>query len=1231
MKSRVRIAVAGVLLAVWGIGILPAAERGAVRGIVRDRDGNPLPGATVVLTRPGTGFAERGTLTSETGEFLLAELPPGAGYQLTIRLPGYQTISFSDLEIRAGETVQEAVTLYPGLTQRVRVTGQPDTIRSESATTQTTISGEFLAGLPVLGRDYQDILTLAPGVTDVNQTGNPNIHGARDTDVVTLVDGVNTTDPFTGHYGQELNIESIAEIEVITAGAPAEFGRAGGGFVTILTKSGGNEFEGSFKLFVRSRWLDGDGAGIDDPELRSGLGEARGFRDLEFTDLYPFLSVSGPIRVDRAWYYFAPEYVQIEEPVNAGTYAYVAHTRSTRATSKLTWQAAPSRKLTFTALFDRTREEDQGLTSRTDPESAYAFDRGGPTLTARWTSVPRPNLSLETTFSRFDQSFGVVPALDADTNRNGLLFTDALASLGGNADGFVSARERDPGEDFDRDGRYDVFEDFNHNRKLDACVFDERTGETVCLDDRDRDGRLTGMNGCEGREREDWNCNGRIDLEQDANMNGVADPEEDQGIPCANYLICPQGVVPGTRGNGRFDTEDRDGSGMLDVTPGGGDTPFPHWSDRDGDGFPDRGEFRSPEPPDRDYVRDLSTDRLSGPFWFDYRDERRRGTFREDLSFFRDDLLGSHDAKIGILFEREGFDRTRDQRGYFEIQPGGINPSTGQIGGTVGTLIPTRTRTRNAADGDHFGFYFQDTYKPLPNLALGLGLRFDREEVRSDGYEFFDPIRQREEFDVLMNLRGVEEGQNDLNADGILTYSLAADPLYGPNAHRVLLLASDLARLAVSRFTRHDFTTSIESARLAELGIEDPLLLQNGRPRQPEEFRITNHNLAPRLSLTWDPLSDGKSKVFASWGRFYGNLFLQTVVGEQGPDQLARYYAYDADGVDALGFPNNRAGARISAPPPSAFQVDRGMRTPFTDEFSAGVAREIAPEVSVSFTAVRRRFRDQLQDIDVNHSTRRPPFCKRTVTPGGFCDDFGRVEVPPPATGPRNTAQDEWHSDSYPDLYIHNPNFNQIYRVGNTNYQDYASYEIQLVRRLKRRWQLDASYVFSRARGQAESFLSESGDDPAITELKDGYLDYDQRHVAKFHAVAYLPGDWQIGGGLTWASGLPFSFINRFGSHDNLQFRQIRRLFGRSDPATGLFLEEERNAHRSPATYDVNVRTQRNFVLGKAAAGAFFEVFNLLNRDDIRVYEIDNHFRFDQTDSVRRFGRRFQVGIQLTF
>src|SRR5262249_39231367 len=128
------------------------------------------------------------------------------------------------------------------LQETVRVRGHPDVVQPDSVVTSTTFTSAFIAGLPILGRDYQEILTLAPGVTDVNHTGNPNIHGARDTDVVTLVDGVSTTDPLTGYYGQNLNIESIQEIEVITSGATAEFSRAQGGFTNIITKSGGNEF-----------------------------------------------------------------------------------------------------------------------------------------------------------------------------------------------------------------------------------------------------------------------------------------------------------------------------------------------------------------------------------------------------------------------------------------------------------------------------------------------------------------------------------------------------------------------------------------------------------------------------------------------------------------------------------------------------------------------------------------------------------------------------------------------------------------------------------------------------------------------------------------------------------------------------------------------------------------------------------------------------------------------------
>lgn len=109
------------------------------------------------------------------------------------------------------------------LMERVRVAAQ-----SQATTTQ--FSSAFIDSLPILGRDYQEVLILGPGV---DGDGKPTIHGSRDVDVVTLVDGVSAGDPLTGERGQELNLNSIQEIEVKTAGATAAYGRALGGSVAV--------------------------------------------------------------------------------------------------------------------------------------------------------------------------------------------------------------------------------------------------------------------------------------------------------------------------------------------------------------------------------------------------------------------------------------------------------------------------------------------------------------------------------------------------------------------------------------------------------------------------------------------------------------------------------------------------------------------------------------------------------------------------------------------------------------------------------------------------------------------------------------------------------------------------------------------------------------------------------------------------------------------------------------
>jgi outer membrane receptor protein involved in Fe transport len=1183
--------------------------------MVVDGDGRPLPGVVVVLRNDTLASPERGTVTDAGGKYRFGLLAPGPGYRLRASLAGFSTIEFRDIELSAGEVHAADVVLRPEaeLRETIRVRAQADVVDTERPTTSTVFSSELIAGLPVLGRDYQDILSLAPGVTDVNDTGNPNIHGARDTDMVTLVDGVSTTDPFTGYYGQQLNIESIQEIEVITSGASAEFSRAQGGFANILTKSGGNEFQATFKMFVRSYRLDGDGAGIDPPDVQGGIGEAKGFRDLRFTDLYPFLSLSGAIRKDRLWYYLASEYIQKENPVNAVTQAFVVPTRGYRQFAKATAQLAPSHKLVFSLNLDRTKDDNLGIDSLANTESGYSFERGGPTYTLKEESIFGPQTLLESTASWFDNRFARTPTLNPDTNHNGILYVDQFPELGGDQNGVLEMFELDSGEDYDRDGAYDLWEDFNSDSILQSA------------EDLDGDGRLTDSVACEGKDHEDANCNGRIDREIDANLNGKVDPEEDTGIGTfCQAWACAVKTVPGTAGNGQFDSEDRNGNGVLDVVGDSGYTPYPFWKDRNHNGIREYGEYQAPLPPDRPYLIDADG-RQSGPNPYEFSDHRTRLTWREDLSVYVPEFFGTHDLKLGAVYEREGFDRDTWLRPSAQIQPpsfaGGGQPIVTLLKASIGVPL----FVNNTAEGNNLGLYLQDTYKPLPNLTFGLGLRFDREDLTSFGFTSFEPHEERRIYSNLMALVGVD---SDL-FDSIDPKGIDEDPLYVTNPEAALglsTLLSTLRTLAPRRMTRHNADIDVFAPFLGPvIGNTGtlPALLQLGvLPRIPEDIRIQNNNLAPRLSVTWDPRADGKSKLFASWNRYYDKLFLNTMVLEEGPDEVTRVYTFDEDGLDILGVPDAQIGRTVSLSPPTAFQIDRRLRTPFSDEVTAGYQRELAPEITLSVTYVRRDYRDQLQDVDLNHHTARDP------TSGRFLDRNGDL-----ACGSGSCSN---VGDGLPDLYVEDFFLNRVFRLGNYNQQTYRGWELEIARRLSRKWQMNANYTYSKSRGNAESFLSDVGDDPSLAEFEPGFLSYDQRHVIKLSAKTNLPRDWQLGGIATWASGLPYSMVQLRRAADDVGYEQSRLLYG-AIGAKGLE-SESRNSHRNHATYDFNARLQKNFVVGSAAASGFFEVFNILNSDSLRIFQIQQTqgATIGVRDSrriigERRFGRRYEFGVQFDF
>jgi hypothetical protein len=228
-------------------------------------------------------------------------------------------------------------------------------------------------------------------------------------------------------------------------------------------------------------------------------------------------------------------------------------------------------------------------------------------------------------------------------------------------------------------------------------------------------------------------------------------------------------------------------------------------------------------------------------------------------------------------------------------------------------------------------------------------------------------------------------------------------------------------------------------------------------------------------------------------------------------------------------------------------------------------------------------------------------------------------------------------ADNVPDLYIYNFFFNQIFRLSNYNTSTYHGIEVQVTKRLSRKWQMDASYTYSRAKGDAEDFQSPLGDDPATLPYEYGYLNFDQRHVVRFNGTTFLPGDWTLGGVMQWATGLPYSALTNVFDLDNYDFPQIRQLFGTisNNNLGGVFNGENRNSRRNASVLNINAQATKSFVIGRFNSKLFLAVDNLLNRDDLTIHNYfpnaPNRAGNLQLEAERKFGRRYSIGFEFQF
>jgi outer membrane receptor protein involved in Fe transport len=237
----------------------------SLNGTVTDSSGAAVPNAKVTATNQQTGL-NRTTTTNDSGLYTFPQLPVGT-YDLSVEANGFKQSKSTGVTLTVGAVATVNVALQVGGTQEtVTVTAEVPVVESTRSQTSTTVTTEEVASLPINGRNFLDFTVLTPGVTrDPTRTGDLSFGGQRGTANSVLVDGSDSNNVFfgqstgragTGRNPYSFSQDAVQEFQVNTNGYAAEVGRAGGGVINVITKSGTNQFHGTGFEFFRDKALN---------------------------------------------------------------------------------------------------------------------------------------------------------------------------------------------------------------------------------------------------------------------------------------------------------------------------------------------------------------------------------------------------------------------------------------------------------------------------------------------------------------------------------------------------------------------------------------------------------------------------------------------------------------------------------------------------------------------------------------------------------------------------------------------------------------------------------------------------------------------------------------------------------------------------------------------------------------------------------------------------------------
>lgn len=311
MRRLTQIQILHLLALLFGLSSLlwGQAETGQILGTVTDPTGAAVASASIKVTNLATG-AVRDTVSSSSGAYVIGDLLPG-DYRLAVTAAGFSTFE-KQVTVVVGSRLGVDVPLKIGQTGTVvQVTEELGNVavNTETQTVQQTLSTQQMVELPTITRNPYDLVVTSGNVSEDDPSGRGTgvaINGLRSAGTNVLLDGVANNDEFTAMVGQQVPLDSVQEMGIVTNNFTAEYGRADAGIVNVTTKSGTNDFHGTVYEFLR----------VSDLASNSFNNNAYSLPKPHYTRNQFGFSVGGPIKKNKLFFFTDTEWTRVRSFAN---------------------------------------------------------------------------------------------------------------------------------------------------------------------------------------------------------------------------------------------------------------------------------------------------------------------------------------------------------------------------------------------------------------------------------------------------------------------------------------------------------------------------------------------------------------------------------------------------------------------------------------------------------------------------------------------------------------------------------------------------------------------------------------------------------------------------------------------------------------------------------------------------------------------------------------------------